>query len=557
MNQIMKKILLAILAIATTLSAITPAYAYPSINFGEFDSWDTTGDLRITDVDVANTIFDPWNGEEAEITFTINKDAYIKLDILNEDNDTVNRLVVDDMYNDGSHTVTWNGKDEYGDYVSQGDYEFVLSAYKSGENDTETGFLKVERGQPGDGDDLDAPVLKNVYATKEEFDPDKNETTSIVFTLTERSDVEVIVFEGPLVLESQRIKTLMDEENRMPGTYKVEWDGENAPDNETTYLYKIIAINTKGDDTAQGTISIEEENHSSQVPDVYKDRVNQIPYNPRGNDLNIDFNTDKNAEITVEIRKDGDTIAELTDNKEMPAGPHTVSWDGKNEYGSYADDGVYQYKIKGGNTFGVAIEEGNFSIEGSSEAVYGNTCAGFSDVNEEYTYCEAIEWAEERGIFQGYYDGTFRPEAGINRAEALKVVFEALDVEISQDPYQSIFWDVPYNAWFTQYVYTALELGVVQGYSDKSFRPENIVTRAEALKMLLETGKIVNGIVVPTGRYGFPYYDTTGGWYMNYAWFAKDNHLTDNDQYLFPNYQMTRGAMADMLYRYYTAGLLK
>lgn len=553
MNPIMKKILLAILAIATTLGTIMPAYAYPSITVGDFTGGGT-GSLRITNVDVTNRVFDPWNGEEAAITFTINKDAYMTLEILNEDNETVNRLVIDEMYNDGTHTVIWNGEDEFGDKVAQGDYEYELTAYRSGENDTETGTLIVERGQPGSGDELNAPVLKNVYVTKENFDPNKNEKTEVVFTLTEKADVEVAVFD---VSKKLKIKQLMDEENRMPGTYKIEWDGDNTSDNNDTYTYKIVAINNEGDDTAEGNIVIEEENGSSDVPDVYKDKINQIPYNPRSNNLSITFNLDKKAEITIEIRKNGDTVAEVADNENMPAGPQTVSWNGKNQYGEYADDGVYQYKIKAGNTQGIGIEEGNFSIEGSSEATYGNTCAGFADVNEEYAYCEAIQWAKDRGIFQGYSDGTFKPEAGINRAEALKVIFEALDVEISQDPYQSIFSDVPYNAWYTQYVYTALELGIVQGYANHTFRPENVVTRAEALKMLLETGKIRNNIVVPTGRAGYPYYDTTGGWYMDYAWFAKENHLTDNDQYLFPNYQMTRGAMADMLYRYYTAGLLK
>ena len=41
---------------------------------------------------------------------------------------------------------------------------------------------------------------------------------------------------------------------------------------------------------------------------------------------------------------------------------------------------------------------------------------------------------------------------------------------------------------------------------------------------------------------------------MSYVWFAKEYNLTENDYYFYPDSNMTRGEMADMLYRLYKAG---
>ena len=68
----------------------------------------------------------------------------------------------------------------------------------------------------------------------------------------------------------------------------------------------------------------------------------------------------------------------------------------------------------------------------------------------------------------------------------------------------------------------------------------------------------MDGIIVPTNTYGQPYVDTPNEpdtkWYLSLVWYAKEHNLTDNQSYFYPDYGMTRGEMADMLYRYDQAG---
>ena len=121
------------------------------------------------------------------------------------------------------------------------------------------------------------------------------------------------------------------------------------------------------------------------------------------------------------------------------------------------------------------------------------------------------------------------------------------------------FPDVDRYGWYMPYLKSALSLGIVSGYPDGTFRPDNQVNRIEALVMMLNTGKVKYGLIIPTNTYGAPYYDTPNEestkWYLSYAWFAQSYDLTDNDTYLFPDSSMTRAEMADMLYRYHKAGL--
>jgi hypothetical protein len=57
-------------------------------------------------------------------------------------------------------------------------------------------------------------------------------------------------------------------------------------------------------------------------------------------------------------------------------------------------------------------------------------CAAFPDVTESTDYATAIEWMNENGVIQGYPDGTFKPDQCVNRAEFLKMMYLSLEENI-------------------------------------------------------------------------------------------------------------------------------
>ena len=81
----------------------------------------------------------------------------------------------------------------------------------------------------------------------------------------------------------------------------------------------------------------------------------------------------------------------------------------------------------------------------------------------------------------GYEDGTVRPNGNITRAEVATIFFR-----LFTDEYRATFWattnsfsDVTVGAWFNNAVSTTANAGIVNGYPDGSFKPNNKITRAE------------------------------------------------------------------------------
>lgn len=91
-------------------------------------------------------------------------------------------------------------------------------------------------------------------------------------------------------------------------------------------------------------------------------------------------------------------------------------------------------------------------------------------------------WAEneiksmiEKGIINGYDDGSFRPDGNIKRSEFVKIICEAYGLNSTSD---SEFSDVPSNAWYRAYVSSATAAGVIEGDGEK-FRPEDNISRQD------------------------------------------------------------------------------
>lgn len=92
-----------------------------------------------------------------------------------------------------------------------------------------------------------------------------------------------------------------------------------------------------------------------------------------------------------------------------------------------------------------------------------------------------------RGVMVGYEDGTMRWENTLTRAEAIKIIVTGIgrgDEATSAAGGPSWFSDVTTSHWAIGYITVGVELGIVRGYPDGTFGPENPVTIAELCVML-------------------------------------------------------------------------
>ena len=116
---------------------------------------------------------------------------------------------------------------------------------------------------------------------------------------------------------------------------------------------------------------------------------------------------------------------------------------------------------------------------------YWSTENQYSDVAQGQWFNNAISTLSNAGIINGYSDGTFRPNAPITRAEFSKIAVSFF--AYAGESYQGVFSDVPAGKWYAQFVEAANQLGLVTGYPDGTFLPEKQITRAEACTIVNRT----------------------------------------------------------------------
>lgn len=147
----------------------------------------------------------------------------------------------------------------------------------------------------------------------------------------------------------------------------------------------------------------------------------------------------------------------------------------------------------------------------------------------------AIQGLFNRGIVEGYNDGTFRPETTINRAEFLKILMDSrfkshtpADLRCMKD------LDVKTPQWYARTTCSAFELGIISGYPDGTFRPDQPVNLAEALKMAMRSFQIHTET-------------SEGAWFEPYLSAARSRGILIT-LLQSPDHRLTRGEMASLTY---------
>ena len=129
-------------------------------------------------------------------------------------------------------------------------------------------------------------------------------------------------------------------------------------------------------------------------------------------------------------------------------------------------------------------------------------------------------WAEpyirkivEKGIAEGKGEGWFAPEDVLTRAEMVKMAVKAFGIKVPKTMKKRPFGDVPLAAWYAPYAAAAKEYGFVRGAEGgRWFFPESPVTRAEALKILIGAAGFEN----LDDNFEANYLTNPGWWYVGF-----------------------------------------
>jgi len=119
--------------------------------------------------------------------------------------------------------------------------------------------------------------------------------------------------------------------------------------------------------------------------------------------------------------------------------------------------------------------------------IFWETENEFSDVNSDDWYNNAISTLANAGIINGYPDGTYRPNNYITRAEFTKIAAGFFD-SVSYTV-KNPFVDVKSDEWYYSYVVNAFGAGLITGYPEGDFKPDAYITRAESMAVVNRTLK--------------------------------------------------------------------
>lgn len=121
-------------------------------------------------------------------------------------------------------------------------------------------------------------------------------------------------------------------------------------------------------------------------------------------------------------------------------------------------------------------------------------CRYFNDVPNNHTFFNEITTLKCEGIIGGYSDGTYKPDDLVTRGQAMKFIIEGArkaknDSNFLNKTQDNKFPDVPNTNTFYEYIMSANSHGIVGGYSNGNFGPNDNVTRGAMAKMIDNTRK--------------------------------------------------------------------
>ena len=110
----------------------------------------------------------------------------------------------------------------------------------------------------------------------------------------------------------------------------------------------------------------------------------------------------------------------------------------------------------------------------------------FRDVPKNHYAYKAVAWAQEKGITGGYSDNTFRPNGNCSRAQAVTFLYRLADQPAVKVDSSTGFKDIHMNdgKYYNNAVVWAAQSGITGGYSDNTFRPDNLCTRCQMVTFL-------------------------------------------------------------------------
>ncbi len=191
--------------------------------------------------------------------------------------------------------------------------------------------------------------------------------------------------------------------------------------------------------------------------------------------------------------------------------------------------------------------------QGSSQTVSIPVPYRFRDVeNPQMWYYDAVYSAYDQGLLQGMGNDLFAPNNTLNRAMVVTVLHQLAGCPDADGT--NPFTDVPQDVWYTNAVRWAHEAGIVQGYGDGIFAPGRAVSRQELAAMFYRFWRFQGGDAQASAEAVKDFRDagSVAAWALEAMAWAVENQVIRGmtGEILAPRGSATRGQVAQILVNY-------
>ncbi|MCF0151488.1 MAG: S-layer homology domain-containing protein, partial [Firmicutes bacterium] len=115
----------------------------------------------------------------------------------------------------------------------------------------------------------------------------------------------------------------------------------------------------------------------------------------------------------------------------------------------------------------------------------------FSDVDPEAWYHEAVSYVTREGLMEGYSETSFGPNNELTRAQLITILWREAGKPAAET--EKTFTDVPEGTWYSEAVCWAASVGITEGYGNGTFGVSDGITREQLATMLYRFEQKVNG----------------------------------------------------------------
>ena len=412
-------------------------------------------------------------------------------------------VIVSEKAVEGTETKSLTG-------VTDKDGAIILPPSNEGvtDKDGKTDISETTPGKDTDGDGKeDTEGTKTIYNILVEDTKGKIENAYI-----EIKDGKITVMlpdTHTLTTSNQTTVTVLDNENKGVANVSVTVTDKNkataTKSTDTNGKITVPAKSTGGGSSSGGGRG------GSSGSYISSNITNITVTDKNGKTVSVSKSTDKDGKITLTLPNGADLTGDnyytikATDNKgNAKAEISIVLKDKKNNTANGTTDknGMLILPASEHKAYIFGYDDGTFRPDNNmsraeAAAIFARLIsekkgenisgkANFKDISTKDWFAKEVGYLAKYGIIKGYSDNTFKPNESVTRAEfvAMTVRFNALFNDVKKGSYTVKYTDVEKGYWAYSDIAYAKNVGWLNGYADGSFKGDNAITRAEVVTVV-------------------------------------------------------------------------